>query len=342
MTLIIYLTLLCLISFVLYDVFKTVLSTKGSGPITGFWSKHLWRLSLWVHYKKHNQWLIKKVGPVMLVLIFFIWYGLLNICWFFLFSQNEFSIKNSNDPDIGLLDIFYYVGSTFSTLGLGDYTPNGFPWTLATTFGAFIISVITSAAISYIVPVLSAVVSRRVVITQLDSLRAATQDFEIIFNGEDKSLFQQKIMDAVGNCVEESYKARVYPVLLYFHYDENISSMNGSLISILDTIALQAAQNDAHAPTSIYIINSMQRYCDNLRDIRRTWNKSLQIDQEEFTSQFSQNQTDNFALGQFSLKDLAQLRKNLVLLCHLEGYCPMTEPNKLSFKNSLESKVQHL
>lgn len=339
--------LYCIIAFliatVLYDAFITVLSHKGAGPITTFWTKHCWTVILFFQYKWGLSGPARFAGPFFLIGIFAVWYLLLNTLWVSLFTLSDHSIANPKDANIEFLDIVYFVGTTFSTLGTGDYVPNGFPWTLATSSGALIMSVLTTASVSYILPVVSAVVSRRVLTCSLHLLGKSPQKIlKNAWSAPNAGQFDTKAIEIADLLVQESFKAKVYPVLLYFTHDDSHKSLNKGVLNLFDTVCFQLIyprREHNLSPTALgYVFRSITIYCEHLDKVSENPRDAFKFDHADFF-QFlklspQQVQGRDFAVD---IGEIFAIREKLLVFIYLEGRCAPEKDNVLSFRQRTQS-----
>lgn len=326
-----------IILFTLYDVLVTTLSHSGAGPITDFWTRWVWRATLFSKYRFNSERIIRNIGPVILIGIILVWYALLYLAWSFLFASQE-SLQNSTDPVISLLDVLYFIGSTFGTLGMGDYRPTGFPWTIFTTLGAFMVSGIISLAISYLVPVLSAVVERRKLVTTTDALGETTEDLMSQLSGTSLDSY---ILNLSDQLFRTSYQAQDYPVLDYFYFGRSHSALNAAVRRLWDVLIIQKALPNRKQNLSKSVIDLL------LRAIAEYEKNLLARFQEGSIKKF---RTDHSSLFQFAerervrsvsaicaedlqenLKGYLKIREHLLAFTHYEGRLK-SEGNLLSDK----------
>lgn len=102
------------------------------------------------------------IGPVVLLVILATWILLLWTGFLLLFSVDVQSVLNAKtDVPADFWERVYFTGFTISTLSVGDFVPSGAGWrviaALASLNGLFLMTL----AISYLIPVMSAVVGKR-------------------------------------------------------------------------------------------------------------------------------------------------------------------------------------
>ena len=136
---------LFLLGLVYIDIAIVTLTLGGSGPLTGRVSAWVWSVALYVHHRKPNHSLLQVVGWLILLTTPLVWFSLTWIAWILIFNPIDPSVVNgSTQLPATIWQLIYFVGYTLSTLGLGDYQPQGTVWQLATAIasvnGFFIVS----------------------------------------------------------------------------------------------------------------------------------------------------------------------------------------------------------
>lgn len=145
---------LTIILVILYDILLTILSQQGAGPVTTFWTRYVRKIYLAGLYRSKSGKLRVNLASFVLIFTFFVWYIALFSAWVLLFAAFDQTIQTKGASEaITLRNVVYFIGTTFSTLGPGDYVPTKLPWTLLTSIGAFVASAVMTMSISYLIPV---------------------------------------------------------------------------------------------------------------------------------------------------------------------------------------------
>lgn len=328
--------IVAIIFTVLLDVFVTIFSQAGAGPITSFWTEKCWKLILFFRYRRNNEYIIDWSGPVFLVGIIAVWYLILYLCWVLLFYLNSYSIKSEEGVETQITDIIYYIGSTFTSLGMGDLTPAGLPWTFLTTNGTLIISLLISLSISYIIPVLSAVVSRRKLISLTRSLgKSSEQILDRCWTGKDSGKLDSTVLDIGTTLVEEAYKSHVYPVLEYFYFKESGSSLNLSVLNLHDALILQLKNKERVGNISLsrlnFLLECVDNYVHSMRKNFRYGGSAFKYDHSDFYTFTNVTPHDEPLFENLKAKSPEELRECLLVLAYREGRCAPTTDGYLLF-----------
>ncbi len=325
-----------LICATLWDILITVLSHRGVGKITKFWTEGIWRLVLWTKYQKGMERPIRYSGPFFLVGIIAVWYLILNVSYLLLIYCGDFTIKSADDPVIGFMDVLYFVGTTFSGLGIGDYVPTEFPWTMVTTGGAFLVSLITSFAVSYLIPVVSSVAERRRLMGSMSCIGDRPKEIlkEAWGQGSSGQLDSQ-VLTMADSIIEASFRSHIYPIVNFFYFKGRNSSMNLIILDLLDVMIFQYChpQREAniHESKRSYILRAIELYIDNQRNNcgeEDCGRKAEHDDLLEFleTGDASERSQDRIR----KLDKFLEQRQLLLAYAHYEGHCPLNSNQNLS------------
>lgn len=159
-----------LLLFVWIDVAWTALTLDGGGPITRVILRALGRLDRRAALARVPR-LRSKLGAYVVIINAVAWIALSWVGWTLVFSAFEGTVvheKSQLPADVG--ERIYFVGFTLSTLGVGDFVPAGFVWRVLTSVAASSGFVVITLAISYFVPLLSAVIAERHLAMMMSSL----------------------------------------------------------------------------------------------------------------------------------------------------------------------------
>lgn len=320
--------LLCLLALAI-DSFLTIFGPIGGGPFTNFWMKGTWKLFLKVHKKRRIHNVLQMVGPVYLALIVMIWYLWMNIGWFLIFLSGKKTIINSSlgsasEP----LERLYYIGSTLSTLGLGDHVPEGFPWTILSNSASFGATFLITISLSYVLPVISAANKRKELAEQLNAL--GEDPYEIIETcwARGRGEFaNQQISTTIKTLNDLAHQHLLYPVLHYFHNADLMQASSRAVLSFSDAFFLisRAAANEDRPPLAAQkvfwstlntyrkIVSSKSRP-EEAADLYSTEHLSRSRLEELGVRSVSQKEFDD------ALRNYEGLRKDLVSICMDDGW----------------------
>jgi len=319
-----------LVAIVLVDVLITILSVRGGGPLTRRWTNVVWRCSLKVHYRVKSDTFLACIPTLLLAGIFVVWYCLFYLAFLGLFGfQSAPTLEYEDGTAAQLPGTLYFIGSTFSTLGLGDVTPTAMPWTIIATLGALAVSSATALSLSYFIPVLSAVNRRRHFVIQVRSLGLDPTKIksEIKTQGDANSL-HQAVANLRSDMLEIALQANVYHVSGFFYFPTDEPGLSGSVLNLLDCLIVAQSWSDHESETLSRLEDSNQRSIQQyVRFTKRTEKIKREVDHSDLLKLLPEsfNNTDraNPASGQNTpLASLLGTRASLVQAAHFEGWCP--------------------
>lgn len=230
-----------LVVLVFVDALVTTLFVaKGAGPLTRRFAGLLWRGLLRFHRRdSHARWLTVG-GPVLLIATVMAWVIALWAGWVLVFLGSHAVVNDSSGAPAGLVDVVYFTGFLVFTLGTGDFVAVAPLWRLVTDVAAFSGLFLVTLSITYLISVVSAVVSRRTLAIHVSALGdSAAQILTLGWNGERFSpeLSQQLVTltDKVTTIAEQHL---AYPVLHYFHTPDRSTSAPIGLAHLEDAMLM--------------------------------------------------------------------------------------------------------
>ena len=229
-----------LILAVLYDVAITTLTIGGGGPITSRLSNCLWRIAIKIHQYRSNHKLLTMLGWIILIGITASWFIVVWTGWVLIFSSVDTAIVNTeNKLTASLLERIYFVGYALSTLGLGDYIPQGAIWQLATPVMSVNGFLLVSLSITYLLPVVSSAAQGRQFATYVTSL-GGTPD-EILaraWNGKNFGQLEQHLIQLSPMLLLMAEQHLTYPILYYFHTSNRARAVALSFAALDEALTL--------------------------------------------------------------------------------------------------------
>lgn len=243
------LTAALLAAVTLWDVFITLFSPAGAGPLTRLWTRPLWSCLLWFHERRRIHWLLSLVGPFMLLASIVLWYVLLGLSLLLALAGYAGSVVDgtTNEP-AGLIEKLYFVTTTISSLGYGDLIPR-FPWTLISTTATLAATIILTIALSYVLSVLGAAIDRRTLAKEIFGL--GTTSLQIIERSrlhDPRDSLKNYMLSITSQIDEQACKQLAYPILKYFHSVDPEADPARALLVLADSFFLLDSLTDERQP----------------------------------------------------------------------------------------------
>jgi hypothetical protein len=162
------------------------------------------------------------------------WIGCLWLSLFLMLASHPGSVIDSTArTSADLWETFYYAGFTLSTLGVGDYAASGDGWRVLASAAAFCGLTFITAAISYFVPVLSAVSLQYQISIYVSSMGRTPQEIVVnSWNGSDFSSFYTNASELCQMLMTHRLNHHSYPVIHYFHDSDACKSIIPAIVTL--------------------------------------------------------------------------------------------------------------
>jgi len=248
------------------DVLSTTLTIgTHAGPFTRRVLGLAWRGLLRLHRRDSEAGLLSTAGVVLLVLSVLVWLAMVWVGWTLVFlGGHDAVVSSTTRRPGGVVDTFYYVGITLSTLGVGDFVAGSTGWRLVTTLAAFSGLVLVTLAITYLLAVVSAVVARRSLAVRIAGLGDTAA--RIVVDGWTGERFSDAFLQQLGGLTEQiahtAERHLAYPVVHFFHSAERQSAAPLCVARLDDALLLlQGAVADGARP-DLTAIRPLRRAVD--------------------------------------------------------------------------------
>lgn len=204
--------------------------------------------------KKENHRLLSLSGPLILFSTILLWIIFLWIGWTLIFYSFPTSIIDKNNTTISFIDILYYVGYTMFTVGNGDFYPNGGIWQFLSSIISIGGMLMITLSVTYILQVISAVVNKRALASQITSIGKSAEEFiKEQWNGEGFGAIELQMRPLASQLATLTEQHLAYPILNYYHAAKFENSLAVAISIYDDALTLIAAgvEKDYHPPTTI-------------------------------------------------------------------------------------------
>ena len=227
------------------DLINTSLSVRGAGFISKRLSKFIWSVLLVINKKMGRRKVLEIGGAVILVSILINWLLLIWISASLLFISQPDSLMNvETNTSTTVVNKIFFTGYTLSTLGLGDIEPEGNFWDILTAVLSFTGLILISIAITYLIPVVSAEITKRKISVYINTLGGSVEEILLNhWNGKDFKELEQPFISLIDSIILHAQNHKAYSVLHFFHSSDkkeafvlNITNLDEALTVLLHSI----------------------------------------------------------------------------------------------------------
>src|SRR2546423_3971894 len=283
-----------LITGVLWDVFETIVLPRRvtrrvrlTRLFYRFTWSPWWAIAHVIRKKKRRETFLGIYGPLSLLVLLTVWAASVVFGFALLHWAIGSRIGTVNGAASFFTD-FYYSGTTFFTLGLGDVTPLGAAARAITVIEASIGFGMLALVIGYL-PVLYQAFSRREVNISMLDARAGTPPtaVELLRRHQEAgrmASLDEWLRDWEGWAADLMESHLSYPVLCFFRSQHNNQSWLAALTTVLDVCSLVMVGVDGVPKWQAQLTFKMARHA--LVDISQIFNTSpLQHDRSRMTDE---------------------------------------------------------
>lgn len=232
-----------LVVVVMLDMFWTTLTTRGSGLATRIISGGFQHLLPPLRQLFGSRLPLAVAGPMTLIVLAVFWIGTLWLGWVLIFHGLPEGVVNAKTAmPANTSELVYYVGFTLSTLGIGDFQPQGTLARVLTALAAFNGLALVTLIITYALPVVSAAIARRQVafsISMLGDTPIAVLDNT--WNGSDFRLLETTLQRLEPSLIQSTEQRLAYPVVDSFFSQEASRSLSLQLAILDEALTLASA-----------------------------------------------------------------------------------------------------
>jgi hypothetical protein len=227
------------------DLISTSLSVRGAGFLTRRLSKSIWSTLLIINKKMGRKKVLQFGGAIILVSILINWLLLIWLSASLLFISSPNSLMNvETNSTTTVVNKIFYTGYTLSTLGLGDIEPEGDFWDILTAILSFTGLILISIAITFLIPVVSAEITKRKISVNINTLGGSVEEILLNYwNGKDFKELEQPFIPLIDSIILHAQNHKAYSVLHYFHSSDkkeafvlNITNLDEVITVLLHSI----------------------------------------------------------------------------------------------------------
>ncbi|MGN6186636.1 MAG: ion channel [Thermoanaerobaculia bacterium] len=148
-----------------------------------------------------------------------LWIAMMWTAWVLIYSADPQSLVDTHTKlPVDLPSRIFYVAYSLSTLGNGDFQPNGSFWRIVSSFATIGGLGSVTLAITFLIDVIAAVVHKRTFASLVSDLGSKPEVIlERAWNGEELQALDQHLVQITGMIHMYTEEHLAYPVLHYFH-----------------------------------------------------------------------------------------------------------------------------
>ena len=208
------------------DVAWTTLGTHGGGPISTPLTDGIWNIASALHKRWPHHKRLSFVGSLNMIVLLIFWVSMLWLGWFLVFSAHPGAIVDAQSrAPADNMQRFYFTAYTISTMGNGDYAPNGDVWRVFVSIATLTGLGTVSMAITFMMNVLPAVVVTRTLASYISDLGGTPQKILArSWTGENFDSLNDHFLQLTGMVHMYTEQHLAYPVLQYFHSEHERTS----------------------------------------------------------------------------------------------------------------------
>lgn len=244
----------------------TLTASSGGGPVTAPLGRLTWRLLRRLS-GGHSSTLLGYGGMITLLATVAVWVTLLWAGWTLIFLASPGAIVDSSTgAPASVAATTYYAGFVVFTLGVGDFVATSGTWQVLTALASFLGLFLITLAITYLVSVVSAAVTRRRFAEAVSIL--GTTGPQIVtshwVDGQVSSQFASRVQTLSTQLLKITQQHLAYPVLHYFHSTDPAASAPRAVAALDDALVLLdcAVEPDAAPGDDVLgpALRAVQRY----------------------------------------------------------------------------------
>lgn len=232
---------LLILLLVFVDIFKTVIYINGGGPLSTLVAEMIWNVFYRLAGKSGKSSILNLTGGCILLFLVFMWIFLIWVGFSLVYLADANSvIDNATNKPADIIGNIYYVGYTLTSLGNGGFSPGSDTWKIVSNLMGLNSMIFISLGISYLLPVLQAVIDKRTLAVYINTLGSTPN--EIIkkgYNGKNFEALYQRFSNLESLLLKHGERHLAYPILHYFHTNKKAHSLSLSLAVLDEVMTIQ-------------------------------------------------------------------------------------------------------
>ncbi|MDX1661986.1 MAG: potassium channel family protein, partial [Gemmatimonadota bacterium] len=220
-----------LLALVGWDAVETTLSQRGAGPVTR---------GVEAVAERWRRRFGGSIGVPVVLSMIGLWIALTWTGWTLVFLSGTGNVvESATRAPVDVAGHAYFTAVTMTTLGSGDVIPAGPGWRLVAGATAFSGLILVTLSLTYLIPVVSAVVEKRRVAAYVSSLGGTPERIlRVAWNGEDFSSLNDHVPTLVDAIELHTQRHGAYPVIHWFTSGDRRTALAPALAALHEALLL--------------------------------------------------------------------------------------------------------
>ena len=241
----------------------------GSAPVTSHMTSWIWKLWRGIYKQKRHK-ALSLAGPLVLSITVLSWIVFIWLGWSMIFYAESGSLATSSGEQADFTGTLWYTAYTMFTVGNGDYKPQGDIWQILSSLVAFTGMGMVTLSITYLMQIISAVVTKRSFSSQVTSIAKAADDYVIAqWTGDSFGAIEMQLNALSGQLAQLNEQHMAYPILHYYHAKDADKS-NAIALPVLDdalTIMMECTE-EKYRPSATILISCRASISSYLKTLK--------------------------------------------------------------------------
>ncbi|TPE45865.1 potassium channel family protein [Pontibacter mangrovi] len=223
-----------------YDLLYTTFAPRGAGLMSGLTSTLIWRFFLGLSMLFKTRRALAGAGITIIMATILSWVLMLWAGQTLIYLSDVDAVVNSTtEVPANLYDRIYFTGYTLSSLGNGDFKGGTNAWRVYSAFISFSGLIFITIAISYMVPILSAVTERRSLSIRIAAIGDSPELMLLnSWDGKDFKSLDKHFSGLAQPIAKQGQLHLAYPLLHYFYHSEKAVALLPNLAALDEALTM--------------------------------------------------------------------------------------------------------
>lgn len=254
---------------VVEGLWTTLWIDGSSAPITTRLTSGIWK-GWRALFKQKRHSVLSLAGPLVLFLTVLAWIVFVWLGWSMMFYAQEGALASSEGELPDFVGTLWYVAYTMFTVGNGDFIPQSSFWQFLSSLVAFSGMGLVTLSITYLMQIVSSVVTKRSFASQVTSIAKTADGFVTAqWTGDSFGAIELQLNSLSSQLGVLNEQHLAYPILHYYHA-KNADKSSAIALPVLDdalTIIMEC-MDKKYRPAATILIScraSVTSYLETLK-----------------------------------------------------------------------------